>query len=119
MITNFDILSYLITYLSTELNVNVSTEIPEDLPDTFISIKRNGGNTISIHNDMSVITMQCWALSEVDAYALMQRLRKALDKLSETSVCVQSIAESSIRINNPQDKKHRRYEGVFSLISIY
>lgn len=110
-----DILSVLCNYLSERTGLLTATEIPKTTPKRFITVIRNGGARDYAALDRPTITVQAWAETEAAAYEVMQDVRSLMADLVKYAE-IPSVYESSVRINNPLDGKHRRYEGIWFLI---
>ena len=70
-----DIEAMLRTYLEDVLDVPVSTQVPNPRPSEFVRIRRTGGSRVRRTTDQSMLTVECWSTSSVDASNLARLVR--------------------------------------------
>lgn len=58
--------------------VPVQTKMPEPRPDSIVLISRPGGDMSNLVTDRPTLSFHCWALDDVDAEALANRVRALL-----------------------------------------
>lgn len=114
-IGEYDIIAELQAYLSDALGVPVSSELPPVLPKEFVTIKRTGGVRVGIRNDTPQVAVRVYSDTEVNAWELAKRIRRAMFELPSLTPDVLRVAESSVSVSNPESKAHRGYFLLFFL----
>lgn len=65
------------------LTARASTRVPNPRPASFVTVNRVGGSLRSVAHEDSMVTVECWANSSVDASTLARRVAASLVALDE------------------------------------
>lgn len=68
--TRPNVLATVITYLNAAITPSVSSKVPTPRPAEFVTVRRSGGPWATRVSDQPQLTFECWAASDIDAYAL-------------------------------------------------
>jgi hypothetical protein len=66
--------------------VAVGGSVPRELPDKFVLVRRLGGPWDWPVTDVATIGVECWAMTEVAAYELAQKVRARVHSLQGGTV---------------------------------
>lgn len=105
----FDVIASTCNVLSSALGVPTSSTVPAERPSQFVTVERTGGG-YSLGKDSPNLAVQCWAETEMDAYALALMAREVLRNMRETVAEVCAVDVNSIYSFPDPDSRSYRYQ---------
>lgn len=78
-----DTTAAVIAYLNAALTPPVSSKTPNPRPASFVTVRRTGGVTQTRVSDAPQLTIECWAGSDITAFALAADVRKLLAEMAD------------------------------------
>lgn len=78
-----DILATVISYLNAALTPPVSSKVPNPRPTAFVVVRRTGGPLATRVSDQPQLTFECWAATDIAAYALANQVRALVGAMAD------------------------------------
>lgn len=104
----------MLDYLIGALDVPVYMEVPKDLPETFVTLQKTGSSR-HWRVDHATFAIQSWAGSKIEAAALNESVKAALDEFGETSGSVGACRLNSDYDYTDASTKRYRYQAVYDV----
>lgn len=82
-------------HLRPLLGVPVVTVIPETRPSSFVFLRRTGGPRVGLVTDAAMLTIECWADTDVNAGALARSVRAYIGGMPGRTPGVNRVQEFS------------------------
>lgn len=78
-----NVLKVVIGALNTALTPPVSSKVPNPRPAEFVTVQRKGGGPMTAVSDGPHLTVECWAGTDIAAFALAAQVRIVLQQLAD------------------------------------
>ncbi len=102
-----DVVRTIVDHLNDALTPPVSSKTPNPRPTTFVTVRRTGGVMATRVSDGPQLTVECWAGSDISAFALAAEVRTLLhlmaDGTNRDGVVIYRVVEFSGPAYQPDD----------------
>lgn len=100
-------------HLESELEEPVFMEVPEDAPDEFVLVQKTAGGSEN-YIKSAMIAVQSYAGSLLKAAQLNEKIKKAMDQLTDQKEVSKSKLNSDYNFTDTTTKRYR-YQAVYDV----